>query len=617
MHPAAHRNRTSNSKRDLFVRFENLENRQLFNAALDLPANLAERINPRAWSVAAQGREHALVKSGSARFDDAGMMQVYVRTGDVVAAKQQLKAVGARLDGSSREMGVVQAWVTPAMLDDAALLAAVQNVTLPDYAIRNVTTAGDGIHQADKVRAQFAAAGIDGTGVKIGVISDGAAHRANVGAELPAVTVDPAHPGAGDEGTAMLEIVHDLAPGAQLYFSGVQSSLDMVNCMTWLKNQGCTVIVYDLLCPGESYFSVSTIAKKAAELVSQGVTYVTSAGNFADDQHYQAPYVQSPSAYGGGKLHFFGASDGSNNVTIPAGRTFRAFLQWSDAWGASANNYDLYLFNSDTFAQLDASTVVQNGAGDLPIEWVEWTNGGASNVQAELWVVKKDGAAARELEMFTIGNSSLQFETDGDALIGQEAVPGVISVAAANAASPTSVTAYSSRGGSTVYTNFTTQTKTLRQTLDGTAIDGVQTKAGQMGFFSNPFYGTSAAAPHAAAIAALVRQVKPTATPAQVAQVMADTATDLGAAGYDATSGAGRYDALGAVYKAYTPAAVDMTAASDSGISSTDNVTNDGTPTFTGTVPAGSFVRLFVDGVERASQQLAAGATSYSLTSTL
>ena len=510
-------------------------------------------------------------------------------------------------------MGVVQAWITPAMLDDAGLLSPVQNIALPDYAIRNVTTAGDGIHQADKVRAQFTAAGVDGTGIKIGVISDGAAHRANVGAELPSVNVDPAHPGAGDEGTAMLEIVHDLAPGAQLYFAGVTTSLDMVACMTYLQNQGCQVVVDDLLFPGESYFSDSAIANKAQQMVNAGITYVTSAGNFADDQHYQAQYVQSASATADGRLHRFSASpvDDANNVSIPAGSTFRAFLQWSDAWNASANDYNLYLYRSD-FTLLDSSAIVQNG-NDQPIEWVQWTNNTGAAVQAEIWIEKRNAAAVRELEMFTIGNSTLQFETDGNALIGQEAIPGVMSVAAANAASATSVTAYSSRGGSTVYTNFTTQTKTTRQTLDGTAIDGVQTKVGQLGFFNNPFYGTSAAAPHAAAIAALVRQVKPSATPAQVAQIMADTATDLGAAGYDTTSGAGRYDALGAVYKAFTPAAPDLHAGSDTGSSSTDNLTRDNTPKLAGVAPAGSFVELFIDGAFEEFVDLAPNVTTWEM----
>jgi hypothetical protein len=193
-----------------------------------------------------------------------------------------------------------------------------------------------------------------------------------------------------------------------------------------------------------------------------------------------------------------------------------------------------------------------------------------------------------------------------------------MSVAAENAGSG-SVANYSSRGGSTVFTNFSTQTSTVRQTLDGTATDGVETQVGKSGFFFDPFYGTSAAAPHAAAIAALIKQVNPSLTPAQIVQIMADTATDITSnglpVGYDTTSGAGLYNALDAAYKAYTPSAVDLLAASDSNIT-TDNITNDNTPTFTGTVPAASFVTLYVDGVANQTVQLGAGVATYNLTTT-
>jgi hypothetical protein len=190
-----------------------------------------------------------------------------------------------------------------------------------------------------------------------------------------------------------------------------------------------------------------------------------------------------------------------------------------------------------------------------------------------------------------------------------------MSVAAQGAGSG-SIEPYSSRGGSTIVTNFATQATTVRQTLDGTAIDGVLTAIGPT-WGHQPFYGTSAAAPHAAAIAGLIKQVNPSLTPAQVAQIMADTATDFVAygVGYDTTSGAGLYNALDAAYKAYTPAQVDLIAASDSNIT-TDNVTNDTTPTFTGTVPAGSYVTLYVDGVANQTVQLAAGVTTYNLTTT-
>jgi subtilisin family serine protease len=53
------------------------------------------------------------------------------------------------------------------------------------------------------------------------------------------------------------------------------------------------------------------------------------------------------------------------------------------------------------------------------------------------------------------------------------------------------------------------------------------------------FCGTSAAAPHAAAVAALLLQAKPGSTPAQIYNTLEGTAIDMGAPGFDNDSGFG------------------------------------------------------------------------------
>ncbi len=59
--------------------------------------------------------------------------------------------------------------------------------------------------------------------------------------------------------------------------------------------------------------------------------------------------------------------------------------------------------------------------------------------------------------------------------------------------------------------------------------------------------GTSFSAPHVAGVAALVLSADPSLTPGEVRQILADTAVDLGAAGYDTKYGYGLVDACAAV----------------------------------------------------------------------
>ena len=81
---------------------------------------------------------------------------------------------------------------------------------------------------------------------------------------------------------------------------------------------------------------------------------------------------------------------------------------------------------------------------------------------------------------------------------------------------------------------FGTNGGAVRQKPDITAADG--TASAVSGF--NPFFGTSAAAPHAAAIAALLKSAG-TFTPAQIRTALTSSAIDIEAAGIDRDTGSG------------------------------------------------------------------------------
>ena len=189
------------------------------------------------------------------RFDSTGNVQVYIQLENTdESTLKRLRDLGANIEVTYSDGNVLQAWVPVSALDQIAALDAVQEITSPDYGVAeagSVTTEGDAIHRADLVRAF---SGLTGKGVKVGVIYDGvdARHSARGRGDLPnGIEIDPHRSGNGDEGTAMLEIVHDLAHDARLAFSGPDTLLEMVDSILWLakeafNGEGVDVIVDDL-----------------------------------------------------------------------------------------------------------------------------------------------------------------------------------------------------------------------------------------------------------------------------------------------------------------------------------------------------------------------------------
>jgi hypothetical protein len=426
--------------------------------------------------------------------------------------------------------------------------------------------------------AQAVASGIagipyDGTGIKVGVISTGIAHRAAVAndAELPSsITVHPTLSGSPTEnkGTAMLEVVHNIAPGAQLYFAGYPSSgarittAQMRDAIDWMVDSGVDVIVDALDFYDEPFFEdgAGTVSESVKQAIEEGVTYVSAAGDAAN-RHYQGRYLSSGGSFP--LRHDFDPGSGTDaflRIQVPPQAEIDIVLQWSDPWGASANDYTLTLWNDSTTSVIASSTNTQNGAGN-PFEKISGIrNTGTQNAYVSVSVVKSGMALARELEIFITESKGAHITDDevvaDDSIQGHKAAPGVITVGALEPSMPLeTVWQDSSRGPSTTISNFTNQTKVPRNSLSGVAVHSVQTRVGQLGHFANPFAGSAASAAHTAGIVALMQHAHqsmsaepgPMLTPAQISTILKNTAVDIGTAGYDATTGSGRFDAAAAV----------------------------------------------------------------------
>ncbi|PON12494.1 hypothetical protein C2W62_39320 [Candidatus Entotheonella serta] len=131
-----------------------------------------------------------------------------------------------------------------------------------------------------------------------------------------------------DEGRAMAEIIHDLAPGANLLFhTGFPSSLDMVEAIESLTAAGAHVIVDDLGFLSEPVFEDGPIATAVQTAIHRGVVYVTSAGNSALD-NYHAIYRELNPDDGlvTQNVRDFGGGDGTMAITVSSGGLVAVFF---------------------------------------------------------------------------------------------------------------------------------------------------------------------------------------------------------------------------------------------------------------------------------------------------
>ena len=458
----------------------------------------------------------------------------------------------------------------------------------------SVDAEGDVCHEANLARLTF---GADGTGVKVGVISDDdlsntvAVAMGNLPTNvvtLPGQAGTPVH----SEGTAMLELIYRLAPGAQLYFAtDAPSPAQGASNLLALAAAGCKVIVDDVIYVDESPFQEGQPMAQAVQTVSdQGVLYFSSAGNygnkdsglsgtwegdFADGGAVGAPITGTGKPGGGfesGRLHNFGG--GTNyNMIVAIPNQGGVALWWSDPIVGSTNDYDLFVLDGSGGSVVGASNTQQTGT-QFPGEGV----GAALNAGNRVVIVKYSGDS-RFLHLAGGNSFQLGFSTSGN-------IRGHSCSSAANAfcvAATPAYTANPSGGPTGPYPNpFTGGTANLVEFFssdgprrqfynpdgtpitpgnflstggrllgkpDFTAADGVSTSL-PMGGGLNPFFGTSCAAPHAAAIAALLLSYNPSLTPSQVRMALTNTALALTGIDTARTAGAGiimAYSALASV----------------------------------------------------------------------
>lgn len=465
---------------------------------------------------------------------------------------EELKRYGVQVQLRDDSQGLLQVRMPLDAVETVAALPYVLRIALPDMLIGftgSVTTQGDSVVQADQLRTTL---GVNGSGVKVGVLADGIAHYAESQAtgDLPTVTYNSFRPdgrsdlgfdGAGGyEGTAMLEVIHDIAPGAALYFANFETPQEFTRAKQWMAAQGCHVVVDDIGVFNDGpYDGTSPVSLASKALVDQGIAYFTAVGNLAQS-HYQAFYVAGTDVgvnpQDNIRTHVFqtGPNGETLQISIAPNSQVAIFLQWNDRFGLSDNDYDLFLLSSEnldfsTGNRYASSEDVQAGLED-PVERISYLNQSGNTISAYIAIVGYN-TAVRELDMFIHGATAQEYITQESSIINNsDAGGGVISVGAVQWSTPSTIRSYSSRGP--------TNDGRVKPELVGP--DGVSTTAPEYLTFN----GSSASAAHVAGVAALLLSWNPGLTPQELGTLLQTYAVPLDTPVPNNTYGYGRVDAL-------------------------------------------------------------------------
>ena len=446
---------------------------------------------------------------------------------------EALKAYGVEVLKSGHS--VVKAKVPIDLLDFIAdHVKGVNFLRRPDRPRANVVSEGVNLTGA----SPYHASGYTGQNVKVAIIDlefGGLSEAISAGA-LPPTVVKIDCTGAGcastdfssedpayAHGTAVAEIVYEMAPGAQLYLMKVGDNLDLMDAKDYCIANGIKIINHSVgwyisnFYDGTCYFDNAVCA--ADHAYRNGILWANAAGNDARS-HYQATFNDTD----GDRLHNVTETDNFISLYAFEGDPIIALLTW-DAWPATDQDYDLLLFNS-AMKLVDYSTGWQTGT-QPPQEGIFYTVP-ASGV----YYLAVKNARATSSHRFSIFNfyQDLNPYIASSSLVSPADATGVMAVAAINSTQwLTGPQEYFSSQG---------------PTNDGRVKPEISGPDGVYSFIYTPLYGsfqgTSAASPHVAGAAALILSNSPAFTVSQLWDTLVSSAIGLGTSGQNPIFGYGR-----------------------------------------------------------------------------
>jgi subtilisin family serine protease len=378
--------------------------------------------------------------------------------------------------------------------------------------------------------------GARGAGVKIAVVDLGFSRyrRSQDTGDLPdsAVKVDFCGPvgfDATSHGTGVAEIVAEMAPDAKLYLVCIKDVAGLGLAVAYARAHGIQIISHSASWfntgRGDGSGPPDTPEGIVAGARAAGILWVNAAGNRAQ-QHWSGPFVDS-NANGWNE---FAPGDEGNTIAVRSGEISCAALKWDD-WPASAEDYDLYLTRSPGGAVVSESTGPQTGL-EPPSELACLLNT-SPLTQTYAIGIRAHRATARPVrfDLFVYPGPDLEHQVAEGSITEPGTSPSALTVGAV---------CWQGSGLETYSSEGPTIDGRVKPDLVGPDSVSSFTFGPFAGCGSSGFAGTSAATPHVAAAAALVKEANPAFGPAELQAYLEDNAVDLGATGRDSAFGSGQ-----------------------------------------------------------------------------
>lgn len=599
----------------------------------NLGTNLVSIYQSYAADVAAQPRAAGSVAAGlatkfpSVEFENGLVgMDINSLGGNFSQYVNQLTSLGMVVTATSSDYGIVEGWVPVAALPTIARLPQTEAGSPIHAPIRHVASAFQGYQgtaynqaetalAADAARSQY---GLTGAGVTIGVISDSVSQVGGGLADSYAtgdllanqVTVLADSAGGSDEGRAMMESIHDIAPGANLQFSAAgNGDLAFMQSIKNLYNAGSKVIVDDISQSDEPFFQDGLIAQGIDYVTARGDSYFTSAANSGAQSGYLSSFRPVTATVHGitGTWQNFNGGTGpagellqvtTGSANAPINFQFDQPFKTQEPVGATAaptSSMSFYVYNAS--GTIVASGTDNNVATQQPYQFVTIPNPGTYYVAIRL----VSGTAPGHVEFVGVGNAgattiSQVYGAAGGTYYpsseGHETTAAAIGVGATPwwapgpfvSQSPLANESSSSTGPGLIDLS-PKGTPIVPQLVQDPAITGPD--GGTTSFFGQggidttlyspnssfnfvptnqqnlkSFFGTSQAAPNVAAVVALMLQEVPTLSRVQILKALETTARPMNgtpAGTWNVQSGYGLVNALAAI-KSIAPSALASTS---------------------------------------------------------